>query len=367
MAIIISKNGQNAKKIEKSTFEKEDYLQKYIYNNPESIPLYEIKEGIQLLIVAREFPTSSGPIDALGIDKDGEIYIIETKLYKNSDKRLVIAQVLDYGAALWRNFNDFDEFLRIIDNRVIKKFNVSFSQKLKEFFAIDDEELSVLIENLKKNLNDGNFKFVILMDKLYKQLKDLIIFINQNSRFDIFGVELEYYKHQGYEIMIPKLFGSEAKKEVGIASRRKRWNWESFSQQQLKVLGDKVVEVARSIIDFAKQNDIQVVWTSSKRGSFILAFSSESGNKYFYPFAIQGDGMIGWNAPHQGDVSPAPFNQPEKRKEILLRIKEISGTTVDLGNVNGFSAINFPIKLLTNKKARGKFFKILLWIKETLI
>jgi hypothetical protein len=50
----------------------------------------------------RAFPTNSGPIDALGINKDGEIYIIETKLYKNPDKRLVVAQVLDYGASLWQ-------------------------------------------------------------------------------------------------------------------------------------------------------------------------------------------------------------------------------------------------------------------------
>ena len=82
MAIIISKNGKNAVKVDKSTFDKEDYLQRYIHENPESIPLYDIKEDIHLLILAREFPTNSGPIDAIGIDKDGEIYLVETKLYK---------------------------------------------------------------------------------------------------------------------------------------------------------------------------------------------------------------------------------------------------------------------------------------------
>ena len=55
MAIIISKNGKNAKKVDKSNFEKEDYLQKYIYDNPESIPLYDIKEDIKILILIREF------------------------------------------------------------------------------------------------------------------------------------------------------------------------------------------------------------------------------------------------------------------------------------------------------------------------
>ena len=65
----------------------EDNLQQYIYDNPESIPLYEIKEDIRLLILAREFATKSGPIDAIGTDKDGEIYLVETKFYKNPKNR----------------------------------------------------------------------------------------------------------------------------------------------------------------------------------------------------------------------------------------------------------------------------------------
>ena len=110
MVIIVSKNGKNAKRIDQSNFDQEDFLQKYIYDNPDAIPMYEIEEDIRLLILAREFATASGPIDALGIDQKGNIYIIETKLYKNPDKRTVVAQVLDYGASLWRSSIDFTEF-----------------------------------------------------------------------------------------------------------------------------------------------------------------------------------------------------------------------------------------------------------------
>ena len=366
MAIIISKEGKNAQKIEKSDFEQEDYLQKYIHENPESLPLYEIKEDINLLIVAREFPTDSGSIDALGFDKDGEIYIIETKLYKNPDKRLVVAQVLDYGASLWNSYNDFNDFISAIDDEINNKFDVSLKHKLEEFFDIAGEDVSVLMENMKRNLNDGNFRFVVLMDKLHDKLKDLIVFINQNSRFDIFGVELEYYKYHEYEIMIPKLFGSEVKKEVGSAAKRKPWNWKSFSDSLKENFGEEVAKMAQHIIDFTKQNGIEIFWTSSQRGAFVPGFISEAEGKYFYPFAIQGDGQIGWNAPHQGDKAPAPFNKPEKRKEILIRMKEIRGANIYPNKVNGYSALKFPIKSLTDEKARNEFFRILLWIKEAL-
>jgi len=214
MSIIISKNLKNAVKIDRASFALEDNLQQYIYDNPESIPLYDIKEDIRLLILAREFPTASGPIDAVGVDRDGEIYLVETKLYKNPDKRMVVAQVLDYGASLWKTYTDLDVFLSQLESHVTKKFGKTLQERVREFFNLAEEEVSRFNENLTDNLNDGNFKFVVLMDQIHNQLKDLIIFINQNSRFNIYGVELEYYKYEAYEILIPKLFGAQVKKDV---------------------------------------------------------------------------------------------------------------------------------------------------------
>ncbi|MDD2665560.1 MAG: hypothetical protein PHD13_02095 [Methanocellales archaeon] len=179
MAIIITKNGKEAKKIEKSDFEKEDYLQKFIYENPESIPLYDIKENIQLLVLCREFSTNSGPVDALGIDSEGNIYLVEIKLYKNPDKRLVVAQVLDYGASLWKNYN-FEDFISQINSFLNKKLNINLNRRIEEFFGLDEEEVNGIIEGISLNLKKGNFKFVVLMDKLHQQLKDLIIYLNQN-------------------------------------------------------------------------------------------------------------------------------------------------------------------------------------------
>ena len=316
MAIIISKKGKNAQKIEKSIFEQEDYLQKYICDNPESLPLYDIKEDIRLLILAREFPTNIGSIDALGTDKDGEIYIIETKLYKNPDKRLVVAQVLDYGASLWHGYNDFNEFVRVIDNEINKKFDISLNQKLKDFFGIVDEDVFTLMENVKRNLNDGNFKFVVLMDKLHAQLKDLIIFINQNSRFDIFGVEMEYYKYQDYEIMIPKLFGSEVKKEIGISTSvgtRKKWDEESFFEDAKNKLKESEVESIKILYEFSK-GKAQISWgTGATRGSFNPKFSKISIRSLYTVFS---DGTLQINFGWLNDNETTEKYRDDFKKEL---------------------------------------------------
>lgn len=324
MAIIISKNGKNAQKIEMASFKQEDYLQKYIYNNPESLPLYEIKEDIRLLIVAREFPTNSGPIDALGIDRDGEIYIIETKLYKNPDKRFVVAQVLDYGASLWHSYNDFNEFLRIIDSQVNEKFNISFNQKVKEFFDIIDEDVSALIEDVRNNLNDGNFRFVVLMDKLHSQLKDLIVFINQNSRFDIFGVELEYYKYEEYEIMIPKLYGAEIKKEIGVSTSvgaRKKWDEQNYFEDVKTKLKESEIKSIKTLYDFSKQNADKISWgTGVNTGSFNPKFLKISIRSLYSVFS---DGTLIINFGWLND-SESTEEYRDNFKNELEKIKDIT-------------------------------------------
>ncbi|HMS23656.1 MAG TPA: hypothetical protein PKB09_02515 [Candidatus Saccharibacteria bacterium] len=273
MAIIISENGKNAKKLESAGFGPEDNLQKFITDNPETVPVYDIREDIRLLILAREFPTNSGPIDALGVDQDGTIYIIETKLYKNPDKRLVIAQALDYGASMWRHVTDFDDFTHRLEGKVQQQFNMSLRDKLEDFFGIDDEAVSTLLQNVQDNLSAGKFKFVVLMDQLHDRLKDLIVFINQNSQFDVFAVELKYYKHEKYEITIPKLFGAEVKKDVvstkSSSGKRRKWDEQSYWEEVANNLDAQKAKALRTFYDWSLAKADKVTWgTGASRGSF---------------------------------------------------------------------------------------------------
>ena len=250
MSLIISKNGKGAQRLNQTAFDKEDYLQQYIYDNPVAVPVYEIDEDIRLLILAREFGTASGPIDALGVDQHGNIYLIETKLYKNADKRTVVAQVLDYGASLWRSSIDFNDFTLQLDRHVAKQFNTTLTEKLQNFFDIDSESTSTLMENMKSNLASGTFRFVVLMDSLERRLKDLILFMNRNSQFDVYAVELEYYKYQEYELIIPRLYGGEIKKEVtGVRASAQAMSLDDFWSALTESLPEDQSSAIRRLIE----------------------------------------------------------------------------------------------------------------------
>ncbi len=283
MTIIISKNGQNAQKIDKSDFARESDVQEYINQNPESIPIYELKEDKKLFVAKREFATNAGPIDALAVDKDGDIYIVETKLYKNPDKRTVVAQALDYGAALWKHLNDFDDFLITLDSETQKRFNQSFPEKLQEFYGIEDEQVSILLDALKRNLNEGNIKFVILMDSIDERLKDLILYVNQNSQFDIYAVQLEYYKFETYEIMIPKIFGVEVKKNIKTysSSQRRKWDEQSMIADAKQKLGQKEQDAFMVMYHFCKTNADKINFGTGSYATFSPIFNKLSHKSLF--------------------------------------------------------------------------------------
>ncbi len=313
MSIIISKSGKNAKKLNKTGVDSEDYLQEYIHENPDSLPLDEYKEDLHLLILAREFSTKSGPIDAVGVDQDGEIYLIETKLYKNPDKRHVLAQVLDYGASLWKTYGDPQEFISRLQESVSEHFDMSLREKLEESFATDEWDFNEYLDTLKQNVDAGSFRFVILMDQLQDRLKDLITFMNQNSRFDVFGVEIEFYKHEDMEIIIPKLFGAEVKKTVGntsSVSKRRKWDEQAFFEDSSSRLGTEQIKSMRAIYEWCSENADEISWgTGTVRGSFNPRFNHVCERSVFSVFS---DGELrlnfGW------------LQQPEHTREYGKRL-----------------------------------------------
>lgn len=306
MSIIVSKQGKGAQKLERTVIQLENYLQEYVAANPNTLPLHEIDENIKLLVLAREFPTGSGPIDALGIDADGSLYIIETKLYKNADKRTVIAQMLDYGASLWSNYNDPADFITKLDEAVDKRFSTGFSQKLQDFYGLEAEAATEIIERAKQNIREGRFRFVVLMDRLDKRLKDLITFVNQNSRFDILGVEWNFYQHEDFEILIPSLYGAEVKKEVGAsttqAGARGKWNKELFFAAAEQTLDDATLRALQMLYDFSIEYADEVSWGSGQKGSFNVIFHSIS-TRSLYTLTPNAVLQLNFNWHRDSDVS----------------------------------------------------------------
>lgn len=63
-----------------------------------------------------------------------------------------------------------------------------------DHFGLDPIATDRLFESLGINLKNGIFQFIALVDNINPRPEDLILFINQNARFNIYGIELKHYK-----------------------------------------------------------------------------------------------------------------------------------------------------------------------------
>jgi hypothetical protein len=217
-----------AEKLNRTEFDLEKDMRDMLLKHPEMIPVYEIEEDIKLLTIKRElrvFEKASAKFaDAVSVDKNGSIYLVETKLFRNEDKRHVVAQVLSYGASLWASSEGSVQFLEVLDESCNDLFGKPFLDLVRDRFSLDDGALETFKDALVKNWDDGIFKFIVYMDKVSDDLKNLVTYINKRSRFDIYIVGVDYYTKDGIEIIIPKLYGVPDRKEVDPRSAGRRGN-----------------------------------------------------------------------------------------------------------------------------------------------
>lgn len=268
MPIILARQNKSATKLQRTVIQEESYLQRYIQDHPDILPLDQLDAEARTLVLVREFSTASGSVDAIAIDQLGNVYLIETKLYKNPDKRRVIAQVLDYGAALWKGFSDPDEFIQKLDS-LVSKDGQGLRQRLAEFYQLEINGVDELIDKLKSTVSRGNFRFVVLMDTVDDRLKDLITYVNSNSNFDVFGVALDFYQHEDIDILIPTLHGAEVKKTVGGSQSdgRRRWSEESFFADAESRLSRAQLGALRMLFEWSKENADEISYGPGNIGS----------------------------------------------------------------------------------------------------
>jgi len=332
MVIIISRKGQMAERIDKSDFVDEKELEDFINEHPGSI-LTEFKENVRFLTL-NQFPTKvTGAIDVLGIDSDGDIYIVETKLIKNNDRRDVIAQALDYAAALMYEYSDL-EFVETLEEQLArsKRYTDCKLESVLSALFVDnmpsngeaDNRILGLIRRIKNNIQNGNFKMIVVMDKVDDRLKDILSFINQKSKFTICAFDMAYYKYkttsttdvndneENYlKIMVPNSYGL-VKKDADLVDKLEENDF--FESLNNAGLSKEQLDGLHKIFDYCvKSGDIR--WGTRSFSVILPALSDKS------LFNIYSNGTIqmayGNLHPHEQVIFKNAFANVPKISEIL--------------------------------------------------
>lgn len=160
----------------------EAWLQCLIHNHPNSLPLAEIEPGFaHPVAICMEFPTKHGPVDNLLITGDGDIVIVETKLWRNVEaRRQVVAQALDYASCLFEmDYGDLEA----------AALRGNFGKRTKPgslYNALPEEDVLAepdFIDAISLNLRNGRIVVLVVGDGIRSEVERLSAALQSHAGF----------------------------------------------------------------------------------------------------------------------------------------------------------------------------------------
>jgi hypothetical protein len=226
--------------------------------------------------------SSRWSLDHLFLDEYGVPTLIEVKRIADLRiRREVVGQMLDYAAnavAYWPV-----ERVRAEFEARCASTGVDPADELQRAFGDVFAGVDAFWQLVKTNLLAGRIRMVFLADRIPRELRRIVEFLNQQmDPAEVLAVELRQYVADGTTTIIPTVIGQTAeaaqRKGTGSASSI-RWTEASF----FEALGRNdasVVPVARAIFEWGVRNGARLWWGEGKtQGSFFPVIDA-NGRSY---------------------------------------------------------------------------------------
>ena len=181
--------------------EKEDDLQRWIAENPRLI-------GLDVLVLGREVETTSGRIDILALDSDGNVVVIECK--RDRTPRDVIAQILDYAS--WVN----NLSGRDLEEIAVSKTNKQLSQLFQDKYDTE----------LPETVNESH-SLVIVSSEFDASSKRIVEYLAQVHNVAINTVFFTTFEYQT-ETLIATEWMMDQEEVVRRATDKTKIPWSGF-------------------------------------------------------------------------------------------------------------------------------------------
>ena len=179
----------------------EESLQYLIFSHPKSLPISEIDPTYEGIVpICTELNTQSGFIDALFVNPQGRLVLVECKLWRNPEaRREVIGQILDYAKDLasW----SYEDLQTSVSLKSGKTGNVLFKMVQRTKPALDEK---VFVDNVSRNLRRGEFLLLIVGDGIREGVENIVGFVQRHSglNFNLALIEAAIYKDAGDKLII---------------------------------------------------------------------------------------------------------------------------------------------------------------------
>lgn len=204
--VAIRENERSETRLMKETpIPTEAELHEVLMRRPELVPAADLGFG-RVITAGFEATLSSGSADLVLLDEDGKVCIVEVKKEGNPDTRRVVAQLLDYAAALWgqtvKEFerNVFSRRSAEPDARSLREFLIG-----KLFVEEEDpgEAAERALDGLGKTLRTGDFALVVAAPAIPPRVERVVEYLNTRG-LSVYGVEVSYFAGE-VEVFVPRI------------------------------------------------------------------------------------------------------------------------------------------------------------------
>ena len=155
-----------------------------------------------LRLVGRQTPTAGGPLDLLGVDRDGRLVVFELK--RGTLTRDAVAQLMDYASAL--DSMDADELLEHISDRSGGR-GIERIEDFQEWYESEDLES---IKPLRM------FLIGLGADDPQCRTRRIVDFLASNSNLDISLLTFHGFTHEGKTLLAKQVEVGSSDLEAGI-------------------------------------------------------------------------------------------------------------------------------------------------------
>ena len=319
------------------------------------------------LLVTREMALPSeeeGPgrwaVDHLFLDQDAIPTLVEVK--RSSDTRMrreVIGQMLEYAAnavVYWPL-----ETIRAQFEAGCTAGNLDVEQVLAEFLGAD-ADVEGFWQRVKTNLQAGRVRVVFVADVIPAELRRVVEFLSaQMDPAEVLAVEIRQFVGQGLKTLVPRAFGQTAEAERPAPRESRQWDEESFFQNLEARRSAEEIAVARRVLEWLKARDLKIRWGKGKTwGSFYPLIEHKS--TVHWTFSVWEWGI---EIEFQYMRTRPPFDDEEKRLELLRRLNEVPGISLPADAITRRPSI--PLGKLSDEDALSQFLAVFDWYVEEVV
>jgi hypothetical protein len=297
-------------------------------------------------------------LDHLFLDQDGVPTLVEVK--RSTDTRIrreVVGQMLDYaanGVKYW----PIDK-LKASFERTCELSGTDPDARVRELIGPEGHAADFWI-TVKTNLQAGRIRMLFVADEIPDELRRVVEFLNeQMDPAEVLAIEIKQFTGGSLTTLVPRLIGqtieAEDRKRVSSNRERRQWDESTYFAEMLSRQGPEIMGVARRLLDWSRPQVTRIFWGQGLVNGSFIPLLERNGEKHFVFTVYTGNpgGRAVVELNFQYWCQKAPFDDRNRRFELLTRINRISGVSIPEESLEKRPSI--PLDRLSNVQSLQVF------------